>query len=187
MMAASMKGDKRNKSTTKAPAPPRRSARIENKFLWDRLRNTEDVMRHVYSFLSFYDRVHLTEVDRTFRDDEDRVTVVASYGDDGLDLLEAFEKIKKRQDYEMSLDYQMEMNTFYRGGEIEVRAEWYTPEGGWDLERIMVRRMFFLMHHGGLLLDHSFENAHTIHPYRMKVISVVMPTTRKSSFRSTPS
>jgi hypothetical protein len=91
MMAASMNGNKR-KSTTKAP--PRRSARIENKFLWDRLRNTKDVMRHVYSFLSLYDRVHLAEVDRTFRDDKDRSTVVGSYGDEGLDLLEAFEKIK---------------------------------------------------------------------------------------------
>jgi hypothetical protein len=151
MMAASLKGNKRNKGTTKAPprAPPRRSARIENKFLWDRLRNTKDVMRHVYSFLSVYERVHVAEVDRTFRDDEDRGTVVGSYGDEGLDLLEAFEKIKEWHYCEMSPEYQMEMNKYYRGDEIEVRAEWYTPEGGWDLERIMVRRMFILMHHGG--------------------------------------
>jgi hypothetical protein len=193
MMAASMKGNKR-KSTSKAPAPrapPRRSARVENKFLWDRLRNTKDVMRHVYSYLSVSDLVHVAEVDRTFRDDEDRGTVVSSYGDEGLDLHEAFESVKKWHDFEMSPDYQMdETREFYVEREIEIRAEWYTPEGGWDLERIMVRNIFFLMQEG-LLLDHSFEDAHTrfipiilIMSHRMKVISVM--TRRKRPFSSTP-
>jgi hypothetical protein len=164
MIAASLKGNKRNKGTTKAPprAPPRRSARIEKKLMWDRLRNTNDVMRHVNSFLSIYDRVHVAEVDRTFRDDEDRGTVVGSYGDEGLDLLKAFEKIKKWHNFEMSPDCTMdETSMLYRREEIEIRPEWYTPEEGWNLERIMVRRIFFLMQRTRLLLDHSFENAHT--------------------------
>jgi hypothetical protein len=140
MMAASMKGSKRDKAPPpRAPPPSRRSARIiENKFMWDCLRSTKDVMRHVYSFLSVYDRVHIAEVDRTFRDDEDRGTVVGSYGDEGLDLLEAFEKIKKWQAFEMTPDYMMdEWSMLYRGEDIEIRAEWYTPEGGWNIERIM--------------------------------------------------
>jgi hypothetical protein len=171
MMAASMKGNKRNKGTTKAPpvprAPPRRSARIENKFLWDRLRNTKDVMRHVYSYLSVYDRVHIAEVDRTFRDDRDRGTVVGSYGEEGLDLLKAFELIKKWHDFEMSPDCIMdETSMFFQGEEIEIRADWYTPEGGWDLERIVVRRMF-------LFAAGSFipKRSHTIHSYYSHSVS----------------
>jgi hypothetical protein len=64
-----------------------------------------------------------------------------------LDLLKAFEMIKKWHDYEISPRYQMdEMGMHYRGDEIEIKAEWYTPEGGWNLERVMVRlRKFFLL------------------------------------------
>jgi hypothetical protein len=40
--------------------------------MWDRLRNTKDAMHHIYSFLSVYDRVHVAELDKTFRDDEAR-------------------------------------------------------------------------------------------------------------------
>jgi hypothetical protein len=196
MMAASMKGNKR-KSTSKAPAPrapPRRSARVENKFLWDRLRNTKDVMRHVYSYLSVSDLVHVAEVDRTFRDDEDRGTVVSSYGDEGLDLHEAFESVKKWHDFEMSPDYQMdETREFYVEREIEIRAEWYTPEGGWDLERIMVRCMFFLMQQfkGCFWIQRSharFIPIILILSHRLKVIFVITTTTttRKRPFSSTP-
>jgi hypothetical protein len=116
----------------------------------DRLRNTEDLMHNIYSFLSVHDRVHIAEVDKTFRDDEARGRVVAIYGDHlGLNLLEAFEIIKKWHDYEMSPRYQMDKPTLffelYEGNAIEVKEEWYTPEGGWDLERIMVRRNLFLL------------------------------------------
>jgi hypothetical protein len=152
MMAASMNRKRKStKATTRGP--PRRSVRIEEKFMWDRLRNTEDLMHNVYSFLSVHDRVHIAEVDKTFRDDEARGRVVTIYGDDlGLDLLEAFETIKKWHDYEVSPRYQMDKTTlFYRGKAIEIKEEWYTPEGGWDLERIMVRRKRFLLQ--GRVLD----------------------------------
>jgi hypothetical protein len=164
MMAASMKGNKR-KSTTKAPvprAPPRRSARIENKLMWDRFRNTKDVMRHVYSFLSVYDRVHVAEVDRTFRDDEDRGRTVGSYGDAELDLLKAFEMIKKWHDFEISPDYSMHAivkNFYTEGGWFNISAEWYTLEGRWDVERIMVRStMFFLLQQGRVPDDQTLTH-----------------------------
>jgi hypothetical protein len=167
MMAASMKGNKRNKGTTKAP--PRRSARIENKFLWDRLRNTKDVMRRVYSFLSVYDRVHVAEVDRTFRDDADRGRTVGSYGDAGLDLLEAFEKIKKWHEFEVSPDYirhAIVKNFYTQGGWFNISAEWYTLEGRWDVERIMVRSiMFFLLQQGRVLhqtLSRTIPSSHSV-------------------------
>jgi hypothetical protein len=148
MMAASMNRKRKNaKATTRGP--PRKSARIEEKLMmWDRLRNTEDVMHNIYSFLSVHDRVRIAEVDKTFRDDEARGRVVTIYGDHhGLDLLEAFETIKKWHDYEMSPRYQMKETPLFRRGDcieirgdvIEIKEEWYTPEGGWDIVRIMVR------------------------------------------------
>jgi hypothetical protein len=142
MMAASMKGKRKNtKARTTGAPPPRRSVRLLGKdFMWDRLRNTQDIMRHIYSFLSIYDRVHLAEVDKTFRDDEDRGRVVGIYGDEGLDLLEAFKVIKEWHEYQISLTHQMDQRD-----DIEIKAEWYTPEGEWDLERIVVRFMFFLL------------------------------------------
>ena len=148
-MATSSMNDGKTKSNIKATttvgATPRLSARMileKNNSMWDRLRNTKDIMRHVYSFLSVYDRVHLAQVDKTFRDDnEARGRVVGIYGDEGLDLLEAFETIQKWQTYEMTPRYQMnEMSMGYRGEEFEINEEWYTAEEGWDLERIMVRR-----------------------------------------------
>ena len=155
MMAASMK-----KNSTKAAtrAPPRRSVRIlEKQFMWDCLRNTQDVMRSVYSFLSVYDRVHLAEVDKTFQNDAARGQVVGIYGDEGLDLFKAFETIKKWHDFEMSPRYQMDVaRAFYVGDYIAIKAEWYTPSGGWDFDRIMVRRKAFLFHY------ESYENTHTI-------------------------
>jgi hypothetical protein len=103
-------------------------------------------MRHVYSFLSVYDRVHVAEVDKTFRDDEDRGRVVGIFGDEGLDLLQAFTRIKEWHDYEISSTHQMdETIMLYRGDGIEIKAEWYAPEGGWDLERIVVRLKLFLL------------------------------------------
>jgi hypothetical protein len=66
-------------------------------------------------------------------------SVVGSYGDKGLlYLLEAFETIKKWHVFEISPEHQMDETTMvYLGYPIEIRAEWYTPEGGWSLERIM--------------------------------------------------
>jgi hypothetical protein len=151
MMAT--KRTKTTTTTTTTGAPPRRSLRIQKQFLWDCLRNTNDIMGHVYSFLSVYDLVHLAEVDKTFRDDEARGRVVGIYGHKGLDLLEAFETIKKWHDYEMSPRYQMdEMSMLYRGDQIVIKVEWYTPMRGWDLERIRVRRKFFLLQGRGFLI-----------------------------------
>jgi hypothetical protein len=153
-MSPSMHEKKKStKTTTTTGDPPRRSLRIlEKQFMWDCLRNTNDIMGHVYSFLSVYDRVHLAEVDKTFRDDEARGRVVGIYGDEGLDLLKAFETIKKWHDYEMSPWYCVE-----RGVEFEIEEEWYTPMRGWDLERIMVRPNFFYFK--ARLLN--IQNAHT--------------------------
>jgi hypothetical protein len=163
LMTASMTGRKRKISKVRTP---RRSARIlEKKFMWDCLRKTEDVMRHVYSFLSVYDRVHLAEVDKIFRDDEARGSVVGSYGDEGLDLLKAFETIKKWHDFEITPRYQM----YYRDDEIEIKAEWYTPEGGWDLDRIMVRRKSSSLQ--GRVLDHSKRLTHMIHSFIPPILS----------------
>jgi hypothetical protein len=64
--------------------------------------------------------------------------VVGSYGDEGLDLLKAFETIKKWHDYEMSSPrYQVDN---YKNPCFEFKANWYTRVGGWDLVRIMVRQ-----------------------------------------------
>jgi hypothetical protein len=73
----------------------RRPQRIlDKKDAWDRLRNNQDTMRKIYSFLSIHVRVHLGEVIKAFRDDETRGAVVAVYVAEsgnatGVELLEA--------------------------------------------------------------------------------------------------
>jgi hypothetical protein len=113
------------------------------------------------------------------------------HGDAGLDLLEAFEKIKKWHDFEMSPDHIWHalMDNFYRGDEIEIRAEWYTPEARWDVEGIMVRRsMLFLLQQGRVLIKRSHILFIPLTLYNrmngMTVIRTRIRTRRRSSFGS---
>jgi hypothetical protein len=150
--------------------------------MWDCLRNTEDVMRHVYSFLSVYDRVHLAEVDKTFRDAEARGRVVGIYGDEGLDLLQAFETIKKWHDFEISPKHQMdEAIVLYRGDDIQIKAEWYTPEGGWDLGRILVRQNFIRLQ--GKIITHSKPLTRMIHSFLSSLVPLFLGSQHESDFR----
>ena len=75
-----MSGNMMDEENRREMAPFRRSQRIvDKKDAWGRLRNNQDTMRKIYSFLSVHVRVHLGEVDKAFRDDETRGAVVAVY------------------------------------------------------------------------------------------------------------
>jgi hypothetical protein len=100
--------------------------------MWDRLHSSEAVMRTIYSFLTAYDRVHLGEVDRTFRDDKLRGTVVGVYGPYRLELPEAFQVLQRWKDYKDSPHCQ-------KGSLPTIEPSWFTYEEGYDLTLVQVR------------------------------------------------
>jgi hypothetical protein len=107
--------------------------RLEEKHCFDSLRSHEDVMRIVYSFLPVNERIHLGEVDKTFRDDKARGKIVAVYGEDNLDLLEAFQVLKRWKDFDDS------PRSFEPGCSFgSVDPSWFTLEKGYDMQRAEV-------------------------------------------------
>lgn len=108
---------------------------------WGRVRANPDLRREIYSFLTAHDRVHLGEVDRAFRNDEVRCTVVGVYGPNQLGLLEAFHVLQRWKDAEDSPLCQNDMEgSWGREGHGEIPESWFTLKSGYDLNRVEVRR-----------------------------------------------
>jgi hypothetical protein len=107
--------------------------RLEAKHCFDSLRSHEDVMRIVYSFLPVNERIHLGEVDKTFRDDKARGKTAAVYGEDNLELLEAFQVFQRWKDFDDS------PRSFMPGCRFgSVDPSWFTVEKGYDMQRVEV-------------------------------------------------
>jgi hypothetical protein len=89
----------------------------------------------VYSFLPVNERIHLGEVDRIFRDDKARGKIVAVDGEDNLDLLEAFQVLKRWKDFDDS------PRSFEPGCSFgSIDPSWFTVEKGYDMQRAEVSK-----------------------------------------------